>query len=180
MNIYFYPFGFYTGLAGLLLSMVYMRRKGFGWFRMLVFGVFWLYAMLILSQALFPIPIVSMDAASAKQQVAEVFRRINWYPFHYGYYTFGPAVVREVVLNFLITVPAGLVLPYIFQLKRRGTWIALLVSGFGIEILQLSLGLITKVPYRVVDISDVILNSSGFILGYLVYRGFKWMIDHVQ
>ena len=89
-------------------------------------------------------------------------------------------MVREVVLNFLITVPAGLVLPYIFKLGRRGTWIAFLASGFGIEILQLSLGLITRVPYRVVDISDVILNSSGFILGYLIYRVFKWLIEFAK
>ena len=136
----------------------------------MVFAFFWMYATLILSQALFPIPLVAMDAASARREMAEVLNRINWMPFHYGYYTIGRAVFREVFFNFLITVPAGFILPALFRWKQRGVIIAFLISGLGIEILQLALSLWVRLAYRVVDISDVLLNAGGFLFGLGLFR----------
>jgi glycopeptide antibiotics resistance protein len=125
--------------------------------------------MLMVSEALFPIPIVEMDAASAQREMGQVLARINWVPFHYGYHTMGRAVFYEVLFNFLLSVPAGLILPYLFKLRKRGFIIALLVNGLGFEVLQLSLSLMVKLAYRVVDISDVILNSSGFLFGFGIF-----------
>jgi glycopeptide antibiotics resistance protein len=125
--------------------------------------------MLILREALFPIPIVEMDAASAREQLHVIFSRINWIPFYYGVYTRDYAVFAEVSMNFMITVPVGIVLPLVFNIKKRGFFVALFFCAFGIELLQLALEMVVKVPYRVIDVSDVILNSGGFIFGYLLY-----------
>ena len=62
-------------------------------------------------------------------------------------------------------VPVGIVFPIVY--KNLNTHIKVIVAGVGfsliIEILQL--------PFydRVSDIDDLILNSSGYILGYFSY-----------
>lgn len=163
----------------MLVALVLFRRAGHSWLHVFVVTIFWLYGMLMVSEALFPIPIVEMDAASAQREMGEVLARINWVPFHYGYHTMGRAVFYEVLFNFLLTVPAGLILPYLFKLRKRGFIIALVVNGLGFEILQLSLSLMVKLAYRVVDISDVILNSGGFLFGFglfwLIFRLLAWV-----
>jgi glycopeptide antibiotics resistance protein len=167
--IYFYPVFFYFGLVGLFVSQLILGFKRVSWWKILIFSLFWMYAMLIFREALFPIPVIEMDAASAREQVGVIFSRINWTPFYYGKYVRDYAVFAEVSMNFMITIPVGIVFPLMFGMKTRGFFITLFLCAFGIELLQLSLELLVKVPYRVIDISDVILNSSGFIFGYLLY-----------
>jgi glycopeptide antibiotics resistance protein len=173
--IYFYPYTFYAGLALMVFCLYLLRRAGHGWLHVVVFTLFWLYGMLILSQALFPIPVVEMDAASARREIGEVFGRINWSPFQYVYHALGRAIFKEILLNFLITVPAGLVLPYLFKLRERGILITLAACGLGIELMQLALSVLVKLSYRVVDISDVILNSAGFLMGYVLFLLFSYL-----
>ena len=96
--------------------------------------------------------------------------RINLLPF---VYLFDYEIINEAVLNFagntLMFVPVGIVFPIVY--KKLDTHIKVLTAGVGfslaIEILQL--------PFydRVSDIDDVILNSLGYILGYLIYLGVK-------
>ena len=168
-NVYFYPVFFYAGLLGLLISIVLMLRSKICWWKIVLFSLFWLYSMLILKEALFPIPFMDMNAASAGEQIKIIFSRINWRLFDYDVQTRYYALFAEVSMNFLLTAPVGIVFPVVFGMKKRGFFIALFCCAFGIELLQLSLELLIKVPYRVIDISDVILNSGGFIFGYLLY-----------
>ena len=96
--------------------------------------------------------------------------RINLLPF---VYLFDYEIINEAVLNFagntLMFVPVGIVFPVVY--KKLDTHIKVLTAEVGfslaIEILQL--------PFydRVSDIDDVILNSLGYILGYLIYLGVK-------
>ena len=92
--------------------------------------------------------------------------RINLLPF---VYLFDYEIINEALLNFvgntLMFVPVGIVFPIVY--KNLNTHIKVIVAGVGfsliIEILQL--------PFydRVSDIDDLILNSSGYILGYFSY-----------
>ena len=66
-------------------------------------------------------------------------------------------------------VPVGVVYPIVY--KNLNNHKKVLAAGVGfslvIEILQL--------PFysRVSDIDDIILNSLGYVLGYLIYLGIK-------
>ena len=96
--------------------------------------------------------------------------RINLIPF---VHLFDYQIKSEAVLNFvgntLMFVPVGIVFPVVY--KKLDTHIKVIATGIGfsltIEILQL--------PFydRVSDIDDLILNSLGYILGYLIYLGVK-------
>ncbi len=79
---------------------------------------------------------------------------------------------KQVLGNFVMLLPLGIYLPLLY--KRLKSFfpvllVSLLVSVF-IEFLQL----ITR--YRSVDIDDVLLNTIGACVGYLIYRLIKAVI----
>ena len=87
---------------------------------------------------------------------------------------------REALLNLIgntaMFVPLGIVWPIVYA--RLDTPLKTIAAGFGfsllIEILQL--------PFydRVSDIDDLILNSSGFIIGYVLYRLVKATVGFIR
>jgi glycopeptide antibiotics resistance protein len=96
--------------------------------------------------------------------------RVNLIPL---VYLFDYPSIGEILLNVIgntaMFVPLGIVWPSVF--KKLNTHAKVMLAGFGvsltIEVLQL--------PFfdRVSDIDDLMLNTIGFFLGYLIYLGFK-------
>ena len=71
---------------------------------------------------------------------------------------------RQLVLNVVMMIPFGFLLP---TLKRRGFWCCLgwtLVVTLSIELMQPLLS-----AARRSDITDVITNTRGGVVGYLLY-----------
>ena len=93
--------------------------------------------------------------------------RINWVPFVnlLDYPTRGEILIN-VIGNTAMFLPLGIVWPCVY--RQLNTPAKTLAAGAGfsllIEILQL--------PFydRVSDVDDLILNTLGFLLGYLIYR----------
>ncbi|WP_240343845.1 VanZ family protein [Paenibacillus sp. SYP-B3998] len=77
----------------------------------------------------------------------------------------------QAAYNFLLLLPLGVYLRYFFQ--KRYYWKRAFVIGFSLslfyEVTQLT-GIygIYKCPYRLFDVDDLILNSSGSLLGFLI------------
>lgn len=96
--------------------------------------------------------------------------RINLLPF---VYLFDYPTVKEILINVIgnttMFIPIGVIYPIVY--KNLDTHKKVILAGIGfslcIEILQL--------PFydRVSDVDDLILNSVGFVLGYLIYLGVK-------
>lgn len=92
--------------------------------------------------------------------------KINLVPF---IYMTDYIALREMTLNFvgntLMFLPVGIVYPIVY--KDLNNPVKVIAAGMGfslaIEILQL--------PFyeRVSDIDDLILNTLGYVLGYLIY-----------
>jgi len=79
---------------------------------------------------------------------------------------------KQVVGNLIMLFPLGIYLPLLYRKLRKfsGFFAVLLISFFvsvGIEILQLA------TSYRSTDIDDVLLNTAGACLGFIVYQLFK-------
>jgi len=75
----------------------------------------------------------------------------------------------QVVGNFIMLLPLGIYVPLLFP-KLSGFFKVLIVCflvSVSIELMQL----ITS--YRSSDIDDVILNTSGSVIGYLIYKFIK-------
>ena len=92
--------------------------------------------------------------------------RINWVPF---VYLFDYPVFREALINLIgntaMFIPLGIVWPAVF--RELDTHTKAIAAGVGtsllIEILQL--------PFyvRCSDIDDLILNSTGYLMGYGIH-----------
>jgi glycopeptide antibiotics resistance protein len=75
-------------------------------------------------------------------------------------------------LNILLLIPFGFGLPFITN-YHMGKIVAIgALFSAGIEFLQLLTGLMTKINFRIADINDVIFNTLGVAIGYLLFIGF--------
>jgi len=83
--------------------------------------------------------------------------------FSYGYYTLA---IKNVVGNFVLFLPMGAALPYLFRKvdKFYKVVIIVAVSVLIVEILQGLLRVGTP------DVDDLILNLSGAMLGYAIIK----------
>lgn len=76
---------------------------------------------------------------------------------------------KQVAGNFIMLLPLGIYLPLLYRKLRKasGFFAVLLISflvSVGIEILQLATN------YRSTDIDDVILNTAGACVGFIIYQ----------
>lgn len=75
----------------------------------------------------------------------------------------------QIVFNILLTVPFGIYLRYFFKASRKKTVILTLALSLFYELTQLSgLYFIYPRPYRLADVDDLITNTLGGYLGYLI------------
>ena len=78
--------------------------------------------------------------------------------------------VESYLLNIVLLVPLGVFLPLIWQ--RQDRFLKILLAGFGFSLL---IELSQLVNIRNSDIDDLLLNTLGAVIGYLLYRLFKAM-----
>ncbi len=143
-------------------------------FCLLVFGIYLLYALQV---TFFPLQI-SGSYADAMRQNSSWMNDINLIPFYLpnGYLEnkdlFQFALV-QFGSNILLTMPFGFGVNFIAKIRRKDfLWLPFAV-GFGIELSQLVMNFILRYPYRVVDITDALLNAGGVLIGYGFFQIFS-------
>jgi len=158
-----------------LLAFLWRRRRDI-WV-LLTFSLFWLYLLLLVSAVIFPIPLESNFWSEPGQSVVQaVLSRVNLIPFNYLIQFDGAptAILYEIMDNILLTIPFGFGLNFLVRLKAQHVLWVSLVLGLGLESAQLLISFFVG-PYRTVDVTDVILNASGTLLGYTIFRLFTWL-----
>lgn len=78
----------------------------------------------------------------------------------------------EIILNILMMIPFGFLLPLIMQRSPLAIISAGFLTSLAIECIQPFLN-----PYRAADITDLITNTVGTIIGYFLYRLLR---EHIQ
>lgn len=85
---------------------------------------------------------------------------------------------RDICANILMTVPYGVMIPFLFKSTKRWKYI---INMFGlplaIELSQLLWCVALDSHYRMADIDDVILNAFGIFIGYVIY---KYLPDNIK
>lgn len=71
----------------------------------------------------------------------------------------------DTILNILLFVPLGLLLPFLYKKYRNTGSIAL--TGF---LFSLSIEILQMFGRGATDINDLITNTAGAVLGYLLYK----------
>lgn len=106
--------------------------------------------------------------------------RINFIPMTlpwkwliYGYWSL---FISNVIGNCLWFIPLGVLLPALYT-RQRKLWRVMLIGALvSISIEGLQYLLCTGVT----DIDDVILNTLGSIMGYLLWRIIRWIQSHFK
>ena len=87
-------------------------------------------------------------------------QNINLVPFAYMFSDY-----RNSLLNVLLFVPLGFLLPVLWKRFRSFLWTGLLGFSF-----SLSIELLQLLTLRATDINDLMTNTTGTILGWLLGR----------
>lgn len=173
MILEFVPFPLLIGVGVLIIFLIILVRKNCTWFYLFCFSGFWFYLLLIVGVTIFPILIPeNISLLVIKQRGAFTLSHVNFIPFRYLSPFYAHVIVLEIARNILLTTPFGFGINWITKFKPKAMiWVAMAV-GFTIETTQLVISLSIAGAYRTVDITDVILNATGVLLGYCLFRVF--------
>lgn len=148
--------------------MVFLRlRKGWSLARLALLALFgvYLYAVLDLTilqfQSLLVLRLFNTDLILRGVEGEEA---LNLIPL----VTLGPGDLRTSLLNILMTVPFGLGLPLFTRFRFWRVAGAGLLLSLAIEALQFVTGAIAGTTFRIADINDVLFNTAGAAIGYLL------------
>lgn len=73
--------------------------------------------------------------------------------------------LKNTILNIILFVPLGMLLPFLWV--RYHTLRKTVIFGF---CMSLAIELLQMLTYRATDINDIIANTAGALLGYLLFR----------
>jgi glycopeptide antibiotics resistance protein len=83
------------------------------------------------------------------------------------------------LLNILMMTPFGFGLPFVTNFRMKIVVVVGLFFSIGIEFLQLVTGLAENTTFRVADINDLIFNTVGVAIGYVLFVGFVRNYRHI-
>ena len=136
---------------------IFWRKKGL---RAVLYSLFYFYACAVFYLTMLPFP---------QQWGREFFDGDlgNFIPFRDLKMGYGGAL-KDILLNILMTVPFGILFPQIRNNKVISTVLIGFFASCLIEGAQLMMTLYGS-PYHAFDVTDVISNTAGCLLGYLCY-----------
>jgi glycopeptide antibiotics resistance protein len=141
---------------------------------LVLFAIFWVYMMFVVGLTIFPL--IFPLQGEQRLPTANLLSRVNLVPFYFGRgVRFSLRLKSEQMLNILMLVPFGLILPMITRINlKRFVWLAVGI-GLSIELIQLFLIFITGGSYyRIADINDVLFNFIGAMFGFGIFSFFRW------
>ncbi|WP_068777124.1 VanZ family protein [Paenibacillus sp. FJAT-26967] len=187
LSFYLFPISYAFAsfpVAAVLFTLPFLlfqyRKHGYiNKYRALLLYLFLLYMMNVLYLIILPLP------ASIHNEPPQAASYVQLVPFHFVLDILKETAVDpqqpvtylhllkeraflQVVFNVLLTVPFGIFLRYYFRVR----WVACLLLSFSLalffEMTQVT-GLygIYDYPYRLFDIDDLLMNTTGGMLGFV-------------
>lgn len=153
-----------------LAAFVFLRLKKYKSFvYLLFFTIFYFYIIVVLYytifkfQSLFLLNSLSPNRLMLKGHTVE--QGINLVPL----VALRLADLKTSLLNILLFIPFGFGLPFITKLQMRKVVVTGALFSVTIELLQLLTGVMAHRTFRTADINDVIFNTTGAVIGYLLF-----------
>lgn len=88
--------------------------------------------------------------------------------------------LKTSLLNILLLIPFGFGLPFITNFRMKRIVIIGALFSIVIEFLQLVTGFMAKITFRIADINDVIFNTVGVAIGYILFIGFVRIYRYIS
>ena len=164
------PLLLFAVLWVVLLVILRVRREA-GWVHLLLVAIFgaYLYAVLDVTllqyQSLLLLKLFQPDLIVRGIEAAQ---SLNFVPL------VGLSIgdLPTSLLNILMLVPFGFGLPFLTGFRFAQVVASGALFSLAIEALQLATGQWAGTTFRVTDINDVIFNTTGAAIGYLLFIGF--------
>ena len=93
--------------------------------------------------------------------------------------TLTPQDLKTSLLNILLLIPFGFGLPFITNFRMKQIVVIGALFSIVIEFLQLITGFMAKITFRIADINDVIFNTVGVAIGYILFVGFVHLYRYI-
>ena len=94
--------------------------------------------------------------------------------------TLTPQDLETSFLNILLLIPFGFGLPFITNYRMKKMVVIGALFSIFIEFIQLITGFIANITFRVADINDVIFNTVGVAIGYILFIVFVRIYRHIS
>ena len=88
--------------------------------------------------------------------------------------------LKTSLLNILLLIPFGFGMPFITDLRMKKIVVIGALFSISIELMQLITGFMAKTTFRIADINDVIFNTVGAAIGYILFFGFMRISHHIS
>lgn len=165
----FIIFLFLSPIVFFILKKKYKNDKGKLFFSMLLY----FYLVCLTNYTIFPIDFLM---ASEFSQSVSFWSNLNVLPIPFTNQL--NIIPIHMILNIIMSMPFGIIICLLSKkrLTFKKTMFIGLLYGMTIELIQLSIGICIKYLYRSIDINDIIFNTIGIILSYLL---FKYLISKI-
>jgi len=146
---------------------------------LIFFTIFYVYIVKVLDYTLFQFQSLILlkyfmpDLILNGQTVGE---DVNLIPF----ITLTAQDLETSLLNILLLIPFGFGLPFITNFRMKKIVVIGALFSIVIEFLQLITGFMAKITFRIADINDVIFNTVGATIGYILFVGFVRIYRHIS
>ena len=171
MSVHFDYIHLYSLLCVLAIAlvMVWMKTKDPAY--LFFCSLFGIYLIGAISVTVFPFYIGEPNP--------DFLRNLNLVPFNFGscFQEMPEYCVKDIFKNILLASPFGFLVFFIFPITPRCTILAMLAIGCCFEFTQLIMAFILRNSFRAVDINDVIFNTIGAFVGYLLFKLFARLYE---
>lgn len=160
-----------VGLIWLGIAAFLLLKKKKGLVYVLFFTIFYVYLFKVLDYTLIQFQsllLLQHFVPDLMLRGIEAGRNVNFIPL----ITLTLEDVKTSLLNVLFMMPFGFGLPLITNFRMKRVVVAGLLLSIGIEFLQLVTGFMANTTFRVADINDLIFNTIGVAIGYMLFVGF--------
>ena len=161
-----------------IVTFLWVKKKK-GNVYLIFFTIFYVYIVKVLDYTLFQfqslillkyfMPDLILNGQTAGKEM-------NLIPF----ITLTPQDLKTSLLNILLLIPFGFGLPFITNFRMKKIVVIGAFFSIVIEFLQLITGLMAKITFRIADINDVIFNTVGVAIGYILFVGLVRIYRHVS
>jgi glycopeptide antibiotics resistance protein len=168
---------FLVGLVWFSIASFLRLKKKESFVYLLFFTIFYIYLYKVLDYTLLQFQsllLLQHFVPALMLRGVEAGRGLNLIPLA----TLRLEDVITSLFNILMMMPFGFGLPFITNLRIKKVVVAGLFSSIVIEFFQLITGFMANTTFRVADINDLIFNTIGVAIGYVLFVGFVHIYRH--
>lgn len=152
---------------------ILMLKKRYSIEKHIIVLVFYVYLCLAIDKFFFPFPVAKSSLKIYRMMFPNIHFNVIPFKTIIDLLVKAPGgILLQIGGNVLLFMPMGFFLPLIFK-KISSCRKILLVSficSLSIELTQLAISLMYGFTYKYCDIDDIILNTLGGLLGFLILK----------